>query len=429
MKLIEIIKELKVEVSKPNIFQAVVAKQYDMNTRFIKATFVDGTDIIYIPSGPTIKAIINAERPDGQSKGFDGVVNDDGTVTVPLHSWMLEKEGSVICDISIIDTEADDNKKLTTTAFTLLVEKAAFGGSDITNDPQFDVLVALLEAAPTAQQSLEVSNQALELSQEANSKYDACVEATDNANNVLQYIQAGGYIESLKEINNGSKFCVWVGSTAEYAALEEKRQNCLYILTDEMSPEDILRQINEIQDALARQHREILKNEEDITKNKAAILQNEEDIAKNTATILNHENNITKNSKSISDVQTALASDKNSRFKTLWSDSSGGVGSGNEISLNGSGNYKLFTIHIATTGVSILAIRDQQYIRGSSSIVTDSSVGTVVKEYIFMAEVTDNDNGDEDWTVKSCSALLHKINSTHGSELIEETCTSIKGIL
>ena len=126
--MIEIIKELDVEVTKPNIFQAIVAKQYDMNTRFLRVTFKDGGTRIDIPNIETARVIINAERKDGQAKGFDGVINDDGTVTVPLHSWMLELDGTVICDISVIDMAADDNKKLTTTSFTLLVEKAAYGG-------------------------------------------------------------------------------------------------------------------------------------------------------------------------------------------------------------------------------------------------------------------------------------------------------------
>jgi hypothetical protein len=139
--LIKVIKELNVEVTKPNIFQAIVAKQYDMNSRFLKVTLVDNGSRIDIPNSNAIKVVINAERADGQSKGFDGVVNDDGTVTVPLHSWMLELEGVVVCDISVIDTSADNEKKLTTTTFTLLVEKAAYGGIDITADPQYDVLV------------------------------------------------------------------------------------------------------------------------------------------------------------------------------------------------------------------------------------------------------------------------------------------------
>ena len=235
--MIKIIKELKIEVSKPNIFQAVVAKQYDMNTRFIKATFVDGSDIICIPAAPTVKAIINAERPDGHSKGFDGVVNEDGTVTVPLHSWMLEMEGTVICDISIIDIAADDNKKLTTTAFTLLVEKASYGGGDITNDPQYDVIVTLLEnctqASIAAEEALNKSNEALTKSAEANAKYDACVEATENANAVREEIEAGGYIESLKEMNNGGKFSFWVGTQEQYDKIGPKTENCFYIITDD----------------------------------------------------------------------------------------------------------------------------------------------------------------------------------------------------
>ena len=244
--MIEIIKELKIEVSKPNIFQAVVAKQYDMNTRFIKATLVDGADVIYIPNDPdkSVKVVINAERPDGQSKGFDGVVNEDGTVTVPLHSWMLELEGTVICDISVIDTEADDNKKLTTTSFTLLVEKASYGGGDITNDPQYDVLVTLVEtcteASAAAKEALTKSNEALEKSNEANSKYNACVEATENANAVREEIEAGGYIESLKEMNNGGKFSFWVGTQEQYDKIGPKTENCFYIITDDTTEKDYI---------------------------------------------------------------------------------------------------------------------------------------------------------------------------------------------
>lgn len=239
--MIKIIKELKIEVSKPNIFQAVVAKQYDMNTRFIKATLVDGDNVIEIPkrTDNSIKVVINAERPDGTKDSFEGEVSGDDTVTVPLHSWMLEIEGTVICDISIIDMKTDDNKKLTTTSFTLLVEKAAYGGADITNDPQYDVLISLLEtcseAGGVAQEALNKSNEALAISNEANAKYEACVEATENANAVREEIEAGGYIESLKELNEGGKFSFWVGTQAEYDAISEKVRNCFYIITDDIT--------------------------------------------------------------------------------------------------------------------------------------------------------------------------------------------------
>lgn len=143
--MIKIIKELNIDVTKPNVFQAVVAKQYDMNSRFLKVTLTDCGSVVQIPYSDNIKAVISAERVDGQSKGFDGEVNEDGTVTVPLHSWMLELEGLVKCDISVIETTEDNNKKLTTTSFDLMVEKAAYGGEDVTTDPQYDVLVELIE--------------------------------------------------------------------------------------------------------------------------------------------------------------------------------------------------------------------------------------------------------------------------------------------
>lgn len=185
--MIEIIKELNIEVSKPNVFQAVVAKQYDMNTRFIKATFVDFGEKITIPKSDTVQVIINALRPDGESQGFDGVINDDGTVTVPLHSWMLELVGTVTCDISVIDTKADNGKRLTTTSFTLLVEQAAWGNEGITNDPQYSLLIELLN---TCEAAGEVAEEALRKSNEANSKYYECVAVTSAAREIVEHNDA-----------------------------------------------------------------------------------------------------------------------------------------------------------------------------------------------------------------------------------------------
>lgn len=137
--LAQIIKEVKVEVLKPNLFQAVVAKQHDCNSRFIKATFMNSNKKIDISHAS--KVTINARRPDGLSKSFEGVVNEDSTVTVPLHSWILEVDGLVDCDISTITEEGE---KLTSTKFLVFVEKASCGDDDISTDPQYDILVDLI---------------------------------------------------------------------------------------------------------------------------------------------------------------------------------------------------------------------------------------------------------------------------------------------
>ena len=176
--MIEIIKELDVEVSKPNIFQALVAKQYDMNTRFLKVTLKDSGARIDIPNIETAKVIINANRKDGLSNAFYGVINDDGTVTVPLHSWMLELDGTVICDISVIDTATNNGKKLTTTSFTLIVEKAAYGGEDVISDPQYSVIVQLLTDCRNLYETRDLAIEAADLAkQEAKKAETYCNEA------------------------------------------------------------------------------------------------------------------------------------------------------------------------------------------------------------------------------------------------------------
>ena len=136
----QIIKKISLEVSKPNIIQAIVAKQYDNNSRFLQVTLIDEGKKIEI--APTSTILINAKRNDGTEKPFAGEANDDGTATVPLTYWMLELEGEVWCDVSVIDTEG---RKLTSTKFEVLVEKASCSNSDITEDENYDILVQLIE--------------------------------------------------------------------------------------------------------------------------------------------------------------------------------------------------------------------------------------------------------------------------------------------
>jgi hypothetical protein len=134
-----ITKAIRLETTKQNLVQAVIAKQNDCNSRFLKVTFLDEGTVIPLESSS--KVTINAERKDGESNSFFGEVNGDDTATVPLHSWMLELEGIVNCDVSIIDI---DGRKLTTTTFAVMVEKAAHGADDISTNPQYDVLVNLI---------------------------------------------------------------------------------------------------------------------------------------------------------------------------------------------------------------------------------------------------------------------------------------------
>ena len=63
-----------------------------------------------------------------------------------------------------------------------------------------------------------------------------CISATADAEAVRQEVEAGGFIESLKEINKGKTFKTWVGTEEEYNEQTnngtEYEQNCLYITDD-----------------------------------------------------------------------------------------------------------------------------------------------------------------------------------------------------
>lgn len=140
----EIIREISVDVAKDNVFQDIVAKQFDNNSRFLKVTITNNGEPMNI--APSSSVTINAQREDGEAEAFLGSINDDGTITVPLNKWMLQLDGIVKCDISIFLGES----RLTTTMFSLVVEEAAYGGSDISDDPNCDLLVQLLDECAVA---------------------------------------------------------------------------------------------------------------------------------------------------------------------------------------------------------------------------------------------------------------------------------------
>ena len=134
-----IVKQISVDVASENVFKGIVAKQYDSDSRFLKVQLTNEGEPIVVK--PTSTVLINARREDDAAKAFAGTVSEDGTITVPLAYWMLELDGKVECDISVIDS---DKRRLTSTSFVINVEPAAYGGDDISKDEDYDVLMELM---------------------------------------------------------------------------------------------------------------------------------------------------------------------------------------------------------------------------------------------------------------------------------------------
>lgn len=145
-----ITQEITVDVAKKNAFNAIVAKQLDLNSRFLKIKLTDMGNKLFVNSNATV--LIDAQRSDNNAKSFKCVVNDDGTITAPLKHWMLELEGYVKCDITIVDA---DNSKLTSTTFSLLVEKRVCECDTVTDDDGNDLIVTLINDVSVAKEDIE----------------------------------------------------------------------------------------------------------------------------------------------------------------------------------------------------------------------------------------------------------------------------------
>lgn len=145
----QILRDVMIDVAQKNVFQAIVAKQYDKQSRYLHVTITNLGEPMLIQNSSTV--IINARREDNAARSFMGTVNADGTVTVPLTYWMLELDGKVECDISIVSgTEV----LLTTTLFELDVEYAAVSNEDIESDDDCSVLLQLIQDVQTTASNL-----------------------------------------------------------------------------------------------------------------------------------------------------------------------------------------------------------------------------------------------------------------------------------
>jgi len=127
----EAIFDISADVTRNNRSCRVIAKQFDVKSRYLRVRITNHGRAVIVPK--SAKVIINVRRPDGAAKAFSGVVNPDGTVKVPLHSWALELEGELRCDISVIGT---DGSRLTTTSFNVTVERSTYSGDDVSQDPE-----------------------------------------------------------------------------------------------------------------------------------------------------------------------------------------------------------------------------------------------------------------------------------------------------
>ena len=127
----QVVKKIRIDVHERNNIPTIYAKQYDTNSRFICAQISeDNQDIVIAQSS---KVFLNACREDDDYRSFSGIVNDDGSVTVPLEPCILEFPGTVKCDILI----EDSGSRLSTLDFLVIVKESYYNGDFI--DTNYDI--------------------------------------------------------------------------------------------------------------------------------------------------------------------------------------------------------------------------------------------------------------------------------------------------
>lgn len=119
----------------------IYAKQYDYNSRYIVVRIADSNKTIPI----TGSVQLNATKPDGNHSYISGSVNEDGTVTIGLTPNLLAVEGKISCDITVFDSDNNDQVLLTTSTFFIIVDKSNYDIDAIESTNEFPIHCALVD--------------------------------------------------------------------------------------------------------------------------------------------------------------------------------------------------------------------------------------------------------------------------------------------
>lgn len=117
----------------------LTAKQNDINSRYIIANITGNSnkESVILPTNAI--ATLNVQRSDGLKKCYRAAIKGN-KVKAFLSSWAVELEGQLFCDISIIENE----EKLTTTGFTVIIEEACCTSEDIEDATSEDIITEIL---------------------------------------------------------------------------------------------------------------------------------------------------------------------------------------------------------------------------------------------------------------------------------------------
>lgn len=190
MGLQDNVQRITLDFNNPNI-KTLRFTQYDKDARKVTVTFTDHGIIVPIDSSTT-EVYVKWLKPDGYPVFNDGVINNDGTVTIKCTAQMLIADGVGHAQIMLLEKSTE--KVLHTMPVKAVIEKSVYCHCKLTSTAEFDALVHILlkireaeriiekfpewEAAENARKQAELEREAAEKEREKNT-----ADAILNANN------------------------------------------------------------------------------------------------------------------------------------------------------------------------------------------------------------------------------------------------------
>ena len=122
----EITRRISLDLARRSNSRVAFACESDMKSReFLISLFDDGVPYIVDKS---LTASINVCRPDGQRRAYLAEITDEGCIRYVPGNWALMVAGDARFSVSLYDGE---EKKLSSTAFTVSIEEGIYFGDDI----------------------------------------------------------------------------------------------------------------------------------------------------------------------------------------------------------------------------------------------------------------------------------------------------------
>ena len=160
--------KLMLDVAERDTVHTIVARQGDHASRFVRLALFAFGEPLRVEENVIV--LLNVKNAAGELRAFSGEVNCDGTLTLPLSSWMLRCVGLLQCDVSVIDAEGG---KLTTPTFEVDVVPSLSADALLPGDSEGDgsITARLLTEERVFTLEPHLGLEGFELHPETNRKY------------------------------------------------------------------------------------------------------------------------------------------------------------------------------------------------------------------------------------------------------------------